>query len=56
MIERIKSFLLQCSRVWILLKKPSYEEIKTITKVSAIGLFIIGLIGFLMSIVMTAFG
>jgi protein transport protein SEC61 subunit gamma-like protein len=56
MIEKIKSFLLQCSRVWILLKKPSYEEIKTVTKVSAIGLLVIGFMGFLISIVMNAFG
>ncbi len=55
MLDRIKSFLLQSSRVWVLLRKPSYEEIKTITKVSALGLLVIGMIGFLISIVMTAF-
>ena len=39
-------------RVWRLLKKPSMEEFRTISKVSAIGLIIIGAIGFAISIVM----
>ena len=39
-------------RVWRLLKKPSMEEFKTISKVSAIGLLVIGAIGFAISIVM----
>ena len=39
-------------RVWRLLKKPSIEEFKTISKVSAIGLLVIGAIGFAISIVM----
>jgi protein translocase SEC61 complex gamma subunit len=38
-------------RVWRLLKKPTMEEFKTISKVSAIGLIIIGAIGFAISIV-----
>ncbi|MEA3248633.1 MAG: protein translocase SEC61 complex subunit gamma [Nanoarchaeota archaeon] len=39
-------------RVCKLLKKPSMEEFKTISKVSAIGILIIGAIGFVISIVM----
>jgi len=46
---RIKSFLIQCKRVWMILKKPSAHEFKSIAKVSAIGLFIIGLMGFIIS-------
>ncbi|MCK4649944.1 protein translocase SEC61 complex subunit gamma [Candidatus Pacearchaeota archaeon] len=39
-------------RVWRLLKKPTMEEFKTISKVSAIGLLVIGAVGFAISIVM----
>ena len=39
-------------RVWRLLKKPTMEEFKTIAKVTAIGLLIIGAIGFAISVVM----
>jgi len=39
-------------RVWRLLKKPTMMEFKTVSKVSAIGLLVIGAIGFAISIVM----
>ena len=42
-------------RVWRLLKKPSMEEFKTISKVSAVGLLIIGVVGFAISVVMKFF-
>jgi len=37
-------------RVWHLLKKPSMEEFKTISKVSIIGLLVIGALGFAISV------
>jgi len=46
---RIKSFILQSKRVWHVLKKPSSMEFKTISKVSAIGILILGAIGFLIA-------
>lgn len=46
---RIRSFILQSKRVWHVLRKPSMEEFKTVAKVSAIGLLIIGAIGFVIS-------
>lgn len=46
---RLTSFLLQCKRVWQVLRKPSNEEFKSIAKVSAIGILIIGAIGFVIS-------
>ncbi|MDD5191535.1 MAG: protein translocase SEC61 complex subunit gamma [Candidatus Nanoarchaeia archaeon] len=52
MIEKIKSFGSQCVRVWKLLRKPSGDEFKTVAKVSALGLGLIGVLGFLISIVM----
>ena len=39
-------------RIWRLLKKPTMEEFKTISKVSAIGLLVIGALGFVISIAM----
>ena len=46
MMDKIKSFVLQSKRVWHVLKKPSSIEYKTVAKVSAIGILIIGAIGF----------
>lgn len=54
--ERIKSFFSQCVRVWHLLKKPSTKEWMTIAKVSAIGLGLIGIIGFIIALFMGFFG
>ena len=52
----LKSFLKQCVRVWHLLKKPDKIEFITIAKVSAIGLGLIGVIGFAISLLMGLFG
>ena len=52
----LKSFSKQCKRVWQLLKKPSKEEFTTIAKVSAIGLALIGAIGFIISMAMDILG
>lgn len=46
---KFNSFLVQCKRVWLILKKPSSEEFKSISKVSAIGILILGALGFLVS-------
>ena len=51
--EKLMSFLGQCGRVWHLLRKPSMEEFKAVSKVSAIGLGIIGLLGFIITLIMT---
>lgn len=37
-------------RVWRLLKKPTMAEFKTISKVTAIGLLIVGALGFIISV------
>lgn len=51
----IKSFLLKCKRVWHTLKKPTKEEFQQITKVSAIGIGIIGFLGFVVALLMKIF-
>lgn len=50
---KLKSFLSQCGRVWQLLRKPTMEEFKMISKVSAIGLGLIGLLGFIIAVLMS---
>jgi len=50
-----KSFFLKCKRVWHTLKKPSRKEYTTVAKVSAIGIALLGVLGFFISIVMKLF-
>lgn len=45
----------QYVRVWRLLKKPTYSEFKTISKVSAVGLIVIGAVGFAINVIMSFF-
>jgi protein transport protein SEC61 subunit gamma and related proteins len=52
MLENLKSFVGQCKRVWHLLKRPTREEFNSIAKVSAIGLGLIGLMGFIVAVIM----
>ncbi len=44
---RLKTFVSECIRVFKITKKPSGKEFKAIVKISAIGIAIIGIIGFL---------
>lgn len=53
--SKFKSFLLKCRRVWIILKKPTRKEFEQIAKVSAMGILVIGAIGFLISIIIKLF-
>ena len=46
---KFKSFLAECRRVLKITKKPTTDEFKVIVKVSGIGMAVIGLIGFLIS-------
>lgn len=54
-IDKLKSFTLKSKRVWHALKKPSKEEFWMVTKVSAVGIAILGVVGFLISIIMEIF-
>jgi len=53
--QRLSSQYHKYLRVWQLLKKPSVSEFKTISKVSAIGLLVIGALGFVISVAMNIF-
>jgi len=55
MLEKAKSFLLKCKRVWQVLKKPSKKEFELTAKVSAIGIGILGFLGFLIAMIMKIF-
>jgi protein transport protein SEC61 subunit gamma-like protein len=55
MLESTKSFLLKCKRVWQVLKKPTKKEFELTAKVSAIGIGLLGLLGFLIALVMKVF-
>ena len=50
-----KSFFFKSKRVWHVLKKPTKEEFLQVTKISAIGILIVGVLGFAISIIMNIF-
>jgi protein transport protein SEC61 subunit gamma and related proteins len=47
----VKSFIAQCARVWQILKKPDVGQYKTTAKVAAVGILLIGLLGFIVSFI-----
>jgi protein transport protein SEC61 subunit gamma-like protein len=49
---KLKSFVEKCKRVWMVLKKPTKEEFRKTAIVSAMGIAVIGVIGFLIAIIM----
>jgi len=50
-MEKLKAFIMECKRVLRVTKKPDKQEFTTIVKISAIGMAIIGVIGFLVHFV-----
>jgi protein transport protein SEC61 subunit gamma and related proteins len=52
---KLKSFVGQCKRVWLVLKKPTGKEFQMVAKVSAIGILVIGFFGFLIATIMKIF-
>ncbi|MFH1326755.1 MAG: protein translocase SEC61 complex subunit gamma [archaeon] len=50
-----KTFLIKCRRVWHALRKPTRTEYEQVAKISALGIVLLGIIGFLVSLVMKAF-
>ncbi len=48
---RLGSFIKECKRVLMLTKKPSKEEFKIIVKVTAAGILLIGLVGFIINMI-----
>lgn len=52
---KTKDFIKKCKRVWHTLKKPSKKEFEQVSKISAIGILLLGIIGFTISLLMKAF-
>jgi protein transport protein SEC61 subunit gamma and related proteins len=55
MIAKAKTFFGKCARVWQILRKPNLHEFKSISKISLIGIALIGVIGFIVSILLHLF-
>ncbi len=51
--QKVSSTFNRYKRVWRLLKKPTKEEFLTISKISGVGIGIIGIIGFVIALVMS---
>jgi len=47
---QLKSFIIKCKRVWQVLRKPSKKEFTMVAKISAIGIILLGLSGFIISL------
>ena len=47
LIVKLKTFILECKRVFLVTKKPTKQEFTSIAKVTGIGILLIGLIGFI---------
>ena len=54
-IDKLKAFIAKSKRVWFILKKPSRKEYEMIAKVSAIGILILGVVGFIIAFFMKIF-
>ena len=55
MIESLKSFVLKSKRVWMIMKKPTRKEFEVVSKISAVGILILGVFGFLIAIIVSYF-
>ena len=49
--QRFKRFVTESKRVLMVTKKPTTLEFKTIVKVSGLGIIIIGLVGFIITMI-----
>ena len=49
-LDELKNFFEKSKRVWLVLKKPTKKEFESVAKISAIGILILGALGFLISI------
>jgi len=55
LLVALKSFALKSGRVWHSLKKPTMKEFKNVTKISALGIAVLGLLGFVISTIVKFF-
>ncbi|MBS3073722.1 protein translocase SEC61 complex subunit gamma [Candidatus Pacearchaeota archaeon] len=50
---KFKEFVGKCVRVFNVAKKPTKNELKQVSKISALGILAIGLLGFIIGIIFT---
>ena len=49
-VIKLRSFIIECKRIWQVTKKPSKTELITIVKVTGIGMLVVGFLGFLVNL------
>lgn len=54
-LDKLKTFFEKSKRVWLVLKKPTKKEFNSVAKISAIGILLLGTLGFLISIIISFF-
>ena len=50
-LNKLKNLFIESKRVWLITKKPDKEEFKVISKVTGIGVLLIGLMGFIIALI-----
>ena len=55
-LDKARGYIIEYKRVLRVTKKPTKEEFKAIVKVSALGILLIGAIGFSIRLIQIAFG
>jgi len=53
--DKLKAFIAKSKRVWLILKKPTRKEYEMVAKISAIGIAILGVVGFIIAMFMQIF-
>lgn len=53
---KLRSFYEQSKRVWLITRKPTPQEFKIVALVSAAGISIVGLLGFVLYAIWQIFG
>ncbi|WP_456416652.1 protein translocase SEC61 complex subunit gamma [Methanocaldococcus sp.] len=49
-IDEFKEFLEECKRVWLVIKKPTMEEYINVAKITALGITLLGIIGYIIHV------
>ncbi len=49
-IEQLKEFIEECRRVWLVLKKPTKDEYLAVAKVTALGISLLGIVGYIIHV------
>ncbi|MBI4052816.1 MAG: protein translocase SEC61 complex subunit gamma [Candidatus Diapherotrites archaeon] len=56
MIDKVKKFVSDARRVFMISKKPDAQEFSVMAKVTALGIIVIGIIGFIVLLIFTLSG